>query len=104
MITVYRGLYKVLLKIKDLIESRDYELIPELLIERERLINRIQELSPDINRLPETIEILSSIVREEKILMVVAKNKQIKLHREMLDFNKKRKAVLTYNSQSRYGV
>ena len=104
MITVCTTLKQVLKRIRNLLETGEYEKLPEFLSERTALLERLQKCSPDRSRLSETIRLMTYIAEEERFLMRLAEEKTSGLRKDMKDFQNKRRAAARYQGQSLYGV
>jgi hypothetical protein len=104
MIAVCKMLRKVLMDIRTILETGEFERLPEHLSERMHLLDRLQESRPDRDRLQETIRMLSGLAEEERLLVRLAEEKQDALKKEMNTFRHKRKALNSYQSQNLYGV
>ncbi len=100
MMHVCETLKQVLTRIRVLLESGEYESLPEYLSERMVLIERLHECRPDKTKLDETIELLKSIIREERFLMKLAEEKKDNLQKEMKIFQTRRVAAAKYQNQS----
>ncbi len=104
MIKLCDMLQNVLGDIRNVLESGEYERLPEHLSERMALMDRLQESRPDKSRLQETIQKLSRLAEEERFLLQLADEKKDILQDEMKKFRAKRKAVMRYQDHSTYGV
>lgn len=104
MITLCTKLKQLLKRIRNLLETGEYEKLPGCLSEKMRLMERLQRCSPDRSRLFETIKLMTFIAKEERFLMQLAEEKRIGLQEEMKDFQDKRRAAARYQSHSLYGA
>jgi len=104
MIRLCDMLREVLQNIRNILESGEYERLPEYLSERVKIMDKLQECKPDKSRLQETIRSLASLAKEERFLMKLADEKKGILQGEMNKFRAKRRAVVKYQNHSVYGV
>ncbi len=106
MIHLCHMLKQVLEKIRDLLESGEFERLPKYMSERMMLIERLQESEPDRSRLSETIQLLKYIAKEERLLMELAEEKKTSIQKELSVFQTKKVALNKYHNESHrlYGV